>query len=180
MKKILALFLTCTLLLSVCALFASADPVTFKPETKNSKIYGIPANTTLKHFKNAYYNAVIAVYDLEGRKIGNDSVIGTGFTVKINSIQHTAVVKGDIDGDGLIKPYDYILVKRAYLGTGVTLTDLQLEAADVDVANGKKLSAMNYIKIKRAYMGTYNINNKYTCEPYDPEAEESGWTPGWV
>ncbi len=180
MRKILALLLTCTLLLSVCALFASADPVSFRPELKNGKIYGVPADTSVKNLKNAYYNAIISVFDTEGKKVSDSVIIGTGYIVKINSIQYTAVVKGDIDGDGLIKPYDYILVKRAYLGTGVTLTNLQLEAADVDVANGKKLSAMNYIKIKRAYMGTYNINNKYTCEPYDPEAEESGWTPGWV
>ena len=178
--KILAVVLVSALLLSVCAMFASADPITFKPETKNGKIYGIPANTTVSQLKNAYYNAIISVYDLDGRKIGDESVIGTGYIVKINSIQHTAVVMGDLDGDGQIKTYDYIMVKRAYIGNGITLTNLQLEAADVDIDNGKKLSPINYIKIKRAYMGTYNINQKYTCDPYDPEADESGWTSGWV
>ena len=45
--------------------------------------------------------------------------------------------------------------------------------------NGE-IRAINYVKLKRAYFGTYDINKDYACDPYDPGAEDSNWTSGWV
>lgn len=61
---------------------------------------------------------------------------------------------GDINGDGKISATDYILLKRAVLGT-ITLTEEQKEAADI---NGDgKISATDYMLLKRAILGTYKI-----------------------
>lgn len=181
--RVISLVLVCAMLAFTAAgVSASAATVTFKPETSNHSIYGIPANSTVKDFKAAYYNTIIDVYDADGTSIGKDSSakIGTGFTVKINAKSYTAVVLGDVNGDGVLSATDYILVKRTYLGNAgnSALSGIYLEAAGVKA--GKKLSAVNYMMIKRACLKTYNINKEYTVEPYDPADDESGWTPGWV
>lgn len=182
MKKfrLLSLALVCVLLLSVVVAFAaSAAEVTFKTETKNGKIYGLPANSTCSVLKSSFYNTIIDVYDASGKTVsaGSTTKIGTGFTVRINGTPTKAVVLGDVTGDGIIAAADYILVKRAYLGTA-TLEGLYLEAAGVE--EGGQLAAVNYLKLKRACLGTYDINEKYTCDPYTPGDDESGWTESWV
>lgn len=59
---------------------------------------------------------------------------------------------GDVDRDGNLTPYDYMLVKRAVLGTYHLEGDAAL-LADMD-QNGE-LNAIDYMKVKRAVLGTY-------------------------
>ena len=98
--------------------------------------------------------------------------------VKINSTSYTAVVMGDVDGDGRIRALDYIAVKRAYLGTIADLSDLSKEA--IGITDGGRVRAIHYVMLKRAVMGNYDMNKDYACTPYVPGADESGWTSGWV
>ncbi|MBR5285900.1 MAG: discoidin domain-containing protein [Clostridia bacterium] len=65
-----------------------------------------------------------------------------------------AYMVGDINNNGEIEKYDYILVKRSVMGT-VTLDDLQKAAADVNGKDG--VEKYDYILIKRHVMGTYKI-----------------------
>jgi len=62
---------------------------------------------------------------------------------------------GDINADGGIDQYDYILAKRAHFNT-VTLSESQMLRADVDL-NGE-VNQYDYILIKRHHFGTYTIN----------------------
>ncbi len=63
---------------------------------------------------------------------------------------------GDVNGDGEIDKFDYILVKRQIMNT-IELTDEQLAVADV---NGDgEIEKFDYILIKRHIMGTYEIKN---------------------
>ena len=176
--RISALLLVCIMLASACVtpVFAS-DSLSFEPETKNGKIYGFPVNSVSKTVKLVYYNAVVEVLDRDGKKLSADDYIGTGFTVKLNGISYAAVVMGDVDGDGELTPFDYLEVKRAYLGS-TKLEALELEAAGVK--SGGTLRPINYIMIKRAYFGTYDMNREYASESYTPGGDDSGWTPGWV
>lgn len=71
-----------------------------------------------------------------------------------NYVDPTDVVIGDVNGKDGIEKYDYILVKRAVMGT-VELTDSQLKAADVNGKDG--VEKYDYILIKRHVMGTFTI-----------------------
>lgn len=176
--KIFAFVLVAATLLSAVIMPSSAaETFDFSPETKSGKIYGFPVESTEKTVELVYYNAVVDILDREGKVASDTAKIGTGFTVKLNSISYAAVVMGDVDGDGELTVYDYINVKRAYLGS-LSLNALSLEAAGV--VPGGRLSPINYIMVKRAYFGTYDINRDYRCEPYEVGNNDSGWTPGWV
>ena len=61
---------------------------------------------------------------------------------------------GDVNMNGSLDAGDYLMTKRAFLGT-YTLNEMQLRAADVN-RNGK-LDASDYLMIKRAFLGTYVI-----------------------
>ena len=63
---------------------------------------------------------------------------------------------GDVNNDGKIDQYDYILVKRHYFETR-KLTDDELSRADVN--KDKKVDQYDYILICRHYFGTYKISN---------------------
>jgi hypothetical protein len=182
MKKtaFVALLLAFVTLFSVMASMnvSGETLIDFEPVLKNGKIYGIPAGTTVSTLKYAYYGYNVRVYDADGKEIlaSSDKFIGTGCKVKINSVGFTAVVMGDIDGDGQISVFDYTSVKNAYLNTD-NLSFIQHEACE---ASDGEIRAINYVKLKRAYFGTYDINKDYACDPYDPGAENSGWTSDWV
>ena len=49
-----------------------------------------------------------------------------------------------------------------------------------DINGNGKIDMTDYILLKRAYFGTYDINKKYTCEPYDPNQGHDGWSDGWL
>ncbi|MBE6683673.1 MAG: hypothetical protein E7595_05955 [Ruminococcaceae bacterium] len=61
---------------------------------------------------------------------------------------------GDVNNDGAINQYDYILVKRHYFETRY-LTDDEMTRADVN--NDGNINQYDYILIKRHYFGTYKI-----------------------
>ncbi len=61
---------------------------------------------------------------------------------------------GDVNNDGAIDQYDYILVKRHYFETR-TLTDDEFSRADVN--KDTKVDQFDYILIARHYFGTYTI-----------------------
>ncbi|MBE6683631.1 MAG: hypothetical protein E7595_05710 [Ruminococcaceae bacterium] len=61
---------------------------------------------------------------------------------------------GDVNSDGAINQYDYLLVKRHYFGTRY-LTDNEMLPADVN--SDGAVNQYDYILIKRHYFGTYTI-----------------------
>ena len=61
---------------------------------------------------------------------------------------------GDVNSDGAINQYDYILVKRHYFGTRY-LTETEMLPADVN--KDGKVDQYDYILICRHYFGTYVI-----------------------
>ncbi|HBR30613.1 MAG TPA: hypothetical protein DD733_00870, partial [Clostridiales bacterium] len=61
---------------------------------------------------------------------------------------------GDVNGDGKVSSIDYLLVKRAFLGT-YKLGAVNAEAADVN--NNGLADSADYLRIKRHFYGTYDI-----------------------
>jgi hypothetical protein len=71
-----------------------------------------------------------------------------------NYVDPSDVILGDVNGKDGIEKYDYILVKRAVMGT-VELSEAQQKAADVNCKDG--VEKYDYILIKRHVMGTIEI-----------------------
>ena len=92
--------------------------------------------------------------------------IATGDKLKDASGKvYTAVIYGDVNGDGVIDSYDYILVKRACMET-VELNGEYAEAAK----RGDDISAFDYILIKRHVMNTYDLSSTLHREPQKIDA----------
>ncbi len=86
---------------------------------------------------------------------------------------------GDVNDDGMIDKYDYVLAKRAILRT-YTLNKDQNFAADID--KNQVIDTFDYIYVKRHVMGTYKIPYEYVCNHnYEstvtaPTESEMGYT----
>ncbi len=71
-----------------------------------------------------------------------------------NYVDPSAIKLGDVDANNKIDKIDYLLIKRAVMGT-ITLDNAQNYAADV---NGDDVvDKLDYILIKRHVMGTFTI-----------------------
>ncbi len=91
----------------------------------------------------------------QGEQIEGVPLIATGVNMDYYGKEYTIVVKGDVNGDGNISSADFLLTKRAYLGT-YTLTETQLKAACIE--NTLLPTAKDYLKIKRHFLGTYCLH----------------------
>ncbi|HAN21673.1 MAG TPA: hypothetical protein DCP51_08390 [Clostridiales bacterium] len=89
-----------------------------------------------------------------GVLITGDTLVGTGAIINYNGSNYTVVIKGEINGDGKVNSVDYLLVKRAYLGT-YKLSSVKLKAACME--NTTLPTSKDYLKIKRHFLGTYSI-----------------------
>ena len=72
-------------------------------------------------------------------------------TTSLRTDYRGAYSLGDIDGDGYITETDYILLKRAVLGTFL-LNSQQSLAADVN--NDQTVDTIDYMLVKRFILGT--------------------------
>lgn len=116
-------------------------------------LLGAQENGTVAGLKDEFDGAVV-VADATGVALSNNSPVGTGCTVDVGSVTYTVVILGDVDGSGTITSRDYLMVKRAFLGT-LILTTVQNKAACI--SGGATPTAVDYLKVKRHVIGTYNI-----------------------
>jgi len=108
-----------------------------------------------------YGNTKIIAKDINGKELTNDSLMGTGTTLKIydssnNEVaSYIIIVKGDVDGDGKISAADYVKIKNYIMGTA-SLSDIQKLGADANLDSN--VSAADYVTIKNHIMGISSIN----------------------
>ena len=81
---------------------------------------------------------------------GSIALTSAGFTYETPN----AYKLGDVNMNGKIDATDYLMIKRAFLGT-YDLSDEQMILADVN-GNGE-IDATDYLMVKRAFLGTYVI-----------------------
>lgn len=116
------------------------DGVSVKVEGKNEDgdIYldKIQPETTLKQLmENCDTNGIISVIDRNGKEITKDEIVGTGMKIKVTryeqQIQLTAIVMGDLDGDGKVSAVDLSTLNQAIL-KDTKLGEVEFKAADLD------------------------------------------------
>ncbi len=119
---------------------------------------GVYAETSVEELL-AGFTGKVHITDASGNTLSSDELVGTGYKLYytangITTLKATVVVKGDVDGDGEISAYDYIYVKRHFMGT-YTLSGNYLKSA---LLSGRdEVNIVDYVMIKRACMGTYVI-----------------------
>jgi len=98
---------------------------------------------------------VLKLFDGSGITIvKNDAFVGTGSKVKYGNSELTVIVKGDVNGDGEVDSIDYLLMKRAIIGSA-TLEEAYLLAASIQ--GEEELSSLDYLLVKRHCIGSYNL-----------------------
>ena len=124
----------------------------------NNLCGGLTVNNTAAALRAMFTQAVI-ITRADGTNAADDDTVGTGYTVSyyysgLLAEQYTVSILGDTSGDGKITSVDYLIIKRAFLGT-YALDTARTIAADI---NGDGIiTSSDYLRIKRHFFGTYNI-----------------------
>lgn len=126
--------------------------------TKQSNyVTGFVISTDVQTVKNALSSlndvALLNFKDAAGNEISTGTIAtGMTFTLKIDEINYDyiVVIKGDVNGDGLIYATDYVKIKNQIMGRPSLEGEYYL-AADID--NDGNIYATDYVKIKNYIMG---------------------------
>ena len=103
--------------------------------------------TKVEDIKKKYSNVSVKS---NGRELSDGDLIGTGSVISIDGKEYTVVKKGDLNGDGVIKSADYILLKN-YISGKKQLSDAEKMASDVNKDNNIK--SADYVLIKNFISG---------------------------
>lgn len=113
--------------------------------------------TLISNLKSTY-SLTNVKYTLSNGNETNSGVVSTGdkITITINnsSKTYTVVIKGDVNGDGVISAIDYSRIKGYFLGK-YNLSNEYFKAADVSKDN--IISAIDYSRVKGYFLGKYTI-----------------------
>ena len=129
--------------------------VTKKAEISNSNIKAIP-NLTIKELASILKFTNYEVTKDGVKKVDTDA-IGTGYKIKDNSTnkEYTAIVLGDVNGDGKVTTVDAARVLKTAAGN-YKLEGNKLSAGDV---NGDgKVTTVDAARTLKAAAGNYNIS----------------------
>lgn len=126
----------------------------------NNNLSGIKINTTAKKLIDdiASVGGIATITDNNNASISNGELIGTGFKITIKNANdtktYTAVLKGDVSGDGKVSSLDMLLIQKYLLGTN-KMTDEKKIAADTSRDN--EISVLDMLQIQKYILGTYDI-----------------------
>ena len=82
-------------------------------------------------------------------------VLGTGAKIVIDETEYTVVMLGDVNGDGVVKSKDYMLIKN-YIMRITEFTEIEKMAADVN--RDGEIKSKDYMIIKNHIMSISSIN----------------------
>lgn len=124
----------------------------------NGVLTGVTVNTCVKTFLEGFKGDV-AVISPAGDVMKDDALVGTGCVLRVADGSRyeyvaTVMIKGDVNSDGVIDSFDYITVKRTFLGTH-SLNGVYLTAACV--SGGVRARVIDYVMIKRAVLSDYEL-----------------------
>ncbi|MCI9177468.1 MAG: hypothetical protein HFJ28_02575 [Clostridia bacterium] len=120
-------------------------------EIKDNMIRNIPLNLEVNEFmKNISTKKEVIIKDKNQNILNGTAKIGTGMKAYIGDKQYTFVVKGDIDGNGMLNLTDLAKICLHCIEKE-PLTNEYLEAADIDGNN--KVTVTDLAKIKLLLIG---------------------------
>lgn len=132
---------------------------TYKSERGNWEYYGVlrgaraagcPLYYIIEH--SFHTNKAAAQWLLQDANLKRLAAVEAAIIAAHFGIK-TKFVSGDVDADGNVNSLDYMLIKRAVMGT-YTMTEEQTKRADVN--HDGKVDALDYLLTKRIAFGTYN------------------------
>ena len=100
-------------------------------------------------------NTLVKIYDANGNEITSDSgVVGTNYTLKTNNNSYKIVVKGDVNGDGIINSADLLKIVKHLKNTS-PLDINQIIGADC--TNDTVINSADLLKIVKFLKGITDI-----------------------
>lgn len=120
-------------------------------------IFCLDENYTLSEIAEEYGADSYSAVSMYGERITASDIPGTGTVLNFDGARLYLVLIGDADGNALVDQYDYILVKRSYLGTFSPLTRQTLA---MKVSGSDEISVYDYLLIRRHFLGTYDLFKK--------------------
>lgn len=118
------------------------------------KLFGLSEKKTSSVVASEFNNSSNIVTDAK-------SFVGTGTKISLvidgeTKDYVTAIVLGDVNGDGIVTTADYLKVKK-YMNNPTLLTGYFFTAADIN--QDGKIMTIDYTKIKRHFSGSFNLYN---------------------
>lgn len=124
----------------------------------NGALRGVKLKTAVADLLKGF-TGTVDIVNASGDVLDGTKIVGTGCKLRVTEngstyYAATVLVMGDVDGDGTVTSYDYLFIKRHFMGT-YNLKDVYFQAGNI--GGGDKLDVVDYVLIKRAYFGTYFI-----------------------
>ena len=128
---------------------------------KDKEISRIEPSTTVAMFKqnivleNVTTNPQMVFLDKDGNTLTDESVLGTGMTVKVGeTLEYTLIVTGDINGDKEVTIDDLAEIKL-HLIDYKKLEGIKLKAADIDYDG--EITINDVACVKLVIIGLYKV-----------------------
>ncbi len=117
-----------------------------------------PETTVAEFIENCDTNGIITVIDKNGKTLKEDELVGTGMTIKDKryeeEITMTAVVMGDLDGNGYVTVTDLSALNQ------VILKEVQIQGAEflaADLDDNEKLTVTDLSTINNTILETITL-----------------------
>lgn len=129
--------------------------------TANKYIEKITTEITVKQVIDSIQsNGNIEIYNTKGEKVSEDKYFGTGMKIiaKLGDqiLEYTAIVKGDLNGDGQITIIDLLKLSRFIANLDRNISEESLIASDI-VEDGKYASISDLLRISRVLANIENL-----------------------
>ena len=118
---------------------------------QDSYILNIDAKTTVSDFIIKYGNDIKYI-TRDGLNLAENDVVATGDIIELQSGEkYTAVVAGDINGDGKVSAFDLSMLRK-YILKQQEFNEIEKMAADINL-DGNNIGAKDYSRMRLKILG---------------------------
>ncbi len=127
-----------------------------KLSLSSAQLTKVEGGATVSSIKEQFKYPVV-ITDKNGNTLSASAAVSTGSTVALESDRSkkaVIVIKGEVNGDGLINGTDYMQIKSYFLKK-IQLSGVYYTAADCD--NSSDVSTTDYMRLKSYFLKQYNL-----------------------